>query len=114
MYGPQTEEGQEIHADKYREPGEDFREYANRVANALNVPGFVAAFLADDLESHSLPDAVFRRAGGWEYPTMEARSDDSQRQPKDELIPIALDVSFQPDLPRKSQMMVARQVCQAL
>jgi integrase len=87
---------------------------AVRVANALNVPGFVAAFLADDLESRSLPDAVFRRAGGWEYPAMEARSDDSQLQSEGESIPIALDVSFQPDLPRKSQMMVARQVCQAL
>lgn len=87
---------------------------AARVGGALNVPGFVAAFLADDLESHSLPDAVFRRAGGWEHPTMEARSDDSHRQSKGESIPIALDVSFQPDLPRKSQMMVARDVCKAL
>ena len=87
---------------------------AVRVANALNVPGFVAAFLADDLESHSLPDGVFRRAGGWEHPTMEARSDDSKHHSKDESIPITLDVSFQPDLPRKSQMMVVRKVCQAL
>ena len=60
------------------------------MANALNVPGFVAAFLADDLESRSLPDAVFRRAGGWEYPAMEARSDDSQLQSEGESIPIAL------------------------
>ena len=87
---------------------------AARVANALNVPGFVAAFLADDLESHSLPDAVLRRAGGWEHPTMEAHSDDSQRQSKGESIPIALDVSFQPDLPHNGQLMVARQVCKAL
>ena len=87
---------------------------AARGANAFNVPGFVAAFLADDLESHSLPDEVFLRAGGWEHPTIEARSDDSKRHSKGESIPIALDVSFQPDLPRKSQMMVARQVCKAL
>lgn len=87
---------------------------ATRVGSALNIPGFVAAFLAGDLESHSLPDAVFRRAGGWEYLTMEARSDDSQRRLKGESIPLELNVSFEPDLPRKSQMMVARHVCKAL
>lgn len=87
---------------------------AVRVASALNVPGFVAAFLADDLESHSLPEAVIRRIGGWELPAKEAPSDDAQRPAPDDSAPIRLDVSFQPDLPRKSQMMVARNVCKVL
>jgi integrase len=87
---------------------------AARVSTALNVPGFVAAFLADDLESHSLPDAVVGRIGGWELPAKEAPSDDAQRPALDDSVPIRLDVSFQPDLPRKSQMVVARDVCKAL
>lgn len=87
---------------------------AARVSTALNVPGFVAAFLADDLESHSLPEAVIRRIGGWELPAAKATSDDAQRPVGDTSVPIRLDVSFQPDLPRKSQMLVARNVCKLL
>lgn len=87
---------------------------AARVSTALNVPGFVAAFLADDLESHSLPDAVIRRVGGWALPAEKATSDDAQRSAEDNSMPIRLDVSFQPDLPRKSQMLVARDVCKRL
>lgn len=113
MWTTLTEASERLQLPPWGDGLSDFLRAA-RVANALNVPGFVAAFLADDLESHSLPDAVFRRAGGWENPTMEARSDDSQRQSKGESIPIALDVSFQPDLPRNGQLMVAREVCKAL
>ena len=87
---------------------------AARVSTALNVPGFVAAFLADDLESHSLPEAVIRRIGGWELPVEKATSDEAQRPGGDNSAPIRLDVSFQPDLPRKSQMLVARNVCKLL
>ena len=34
-YGPKTRFAQELHKDKYRQAGEEFRDYANRVANAL-------------------------------------------------------------------------------
>ncbi|NJL70262.1 MAG: hypothetical protein HC888_01015 [Candidatus Competibacteraceae bacterium] len=35
-YGPKTPLAQQIHATKYRQDGETFRDYANRVANALS------------------------------------------------------------------------------
>jgi ribonucleoside-diphosphate reductase alpha chain len=35
MTGPKTEAAQQLHADKYRGPGESFREATNRIANAL-------------------------------------------------------------------------------
>lgn len=35
QYGPKTHFAQELHKDKYRQAGEEFRDYANRVANAL-------------------------------------------------------------------------------
>ena len=35
MYGPTTEFGEQLHAMKYRQPGETFRDAMNRVANAL-------------------------------------------------------------------------------
>jgi ribonucleoside-diphosphate reductase alpha chain len=35
-YGPQTLFAQTLHQDKYRQAGEEFRDYANRVANALS------------------------------------------------------------------------------
>lgn len=35
MVGPKTEMAQEVHADKYRSPGESFEEAMNRIASAL-------------------------------------------------------------------------------
>lgn len=35
MYGPTTDFGEQLHAMKYRQPGETFRDAMNRIANAL-------------------------------------------------------------------------------
>lgn len=87
---------------------------AARVSTALNVPGFVAAYLADEIESHSLPEAVFRRVCGWEQAGDVATSSAAERSAPEERGPLRLEASFDPDLPRDSQMSVARKVCKVL
>lgn len=65
MHGPQTSLGQETHADKYREEGESFREYANRVASALtDGPEEFQAFRDDLLEQVTLPGGRIQKAAG--------------------------------------------------
>lgn len=39
MHGPKTPFAEQLHAEKYRAPGEDFREAMNRVASALTDDG---------------------------------------------------------------------------
>ena len=97
---------------------------AVRVATALSTPGFVAAYLADDLESHSLPDLVFQRVlgaslPGGDEPSAEDKPPDKPSVKNDlsylgKSVTIELSVNFDPDLPRKSQMSIARLVCKAL
>lgn len=65
MFGPQTALGQEIHANNYREEGESFREYGNRVAGALtDSPEEYQAFRDDLLEQVTLPGGRIQKAAG--------------------------------------------------
>ena len=85
-----------------------------RVSTALNVPGFVAAYLADDIECHSLPEAVFQRVCRWEQVGIAPTPDTLSPAIPEERTPLRLEASFDPNLPRDSQMSVARKVCKAL
>ncbi len=87
---------------------------AARVSTALNVPGFVAAYLADDIECHSLPEAVFQRVCGWEQAGIAPTPDTPSPAIPEERTPLRLEASFDPNLPRDSQMSVARNVYNAL
>lgn len=65
MFGPQTALGQEIHANNYREEGESFREYGNRVAGALtDSPAEYQPFRDDLLEQVTLPGGRIQKAAG--------------------------------------------------
>ena len=65
MIGPQTPLAQETHAQKYREEGEDFREYTNRVANALtDGPDEYLAFRDDLADQVTLPGGRIQKAAG--------------------------------------------------
>jgi len=65
MYGPQTPLGQEIHANNYREEGESFREYGNRVASALTDGSEEFQFFRDDLlTQRTLPGGRIQKAAG--------------------------------------------------
>lgn len=65
MIGPSTPLAQETHAQKYREEGEDFREYTNRVANALtDGPEEYLAFRDDLGEQVTLPGGRIQKAAG--------------------------------------------------
>ena len=87
---------------------------AVRVSTALSAPGFVAAYLAEDLESHSLPDPVFQRVLGARLPAADSPSAEPKHAPPLAPAAIELDVDFDPDLPRNSQMSITRQVCKTL
>ena len=65
MHGPTTPLAQETHQDKYREQGEDFREYGNRVASALtDTPEEFQAFRDDLLTQVTLPAGRIQKAAG--------------------------------------------------
>jgi integrase len=94
----------------------DVREFlrAARTSTALATPGFVAAYLAEDIESHSLPDPVFRRILGVTLPIPEKPPVEQMHAPPKASEVMDLASGFDPDLPRTSQLAIARQACKAL
>jgi ribonucleoside-diphosphate reductase alpha chain len=65
MHGPTLPISQQTHAQKYREEGEDYREYGGRVSNALtDTPEEFLAFREDLLTQRTLPAGRIQKAAG--------------------------------------------------